>query len=609
MRDSHRVPHGGAPVTHSARHPWPLAWLALAFAAICAARAWLVNAQLAAVAGCSYCLLLPSLGHDAWLLAPAWAWLGIAAGVRSAPLRVFMLVPLLLALLALVADVAILATLGLRLYLFDVFKFGGEGAAIADFVAALWRSSGGIAVSVVVVGLVTSLSALWPRRRSPSLAFALLGMAGAAAVGVLFAGRLETPYVLGESALNLAELHQAQSVDRPYSHEFVQKLAERHTDAPLQCAAGLDRRPDVLVIAIESLSSYHSGLLGGPFDDLPRLDDFARRHTWFESFHANGFTTDHGLIALLTGQPPLPAPGRYSSLDVFRGFGEGEHSLPRAMQSAGYETAFFTTGDLGFLDKVPWLRSLGFDRQEGSESAFYAGWPRHAFNAAEDAALYLRLAQWMRTRDDTRPFFAFALTVQSHPPFVDPATRRLDEHAVMRNVDAALAGFLERLEAEGFFERGIVMVTGDHRSMTPLHREEFQRHGERAFARVPLIVAGRVDTPKGRIAAPFQQTDLLPSLRDLTGRESCTQAGQGRFLRADPRPPAWVLHVRGDRRNRIDAYFGATSASLVLDGDDSRWVGARPPQWRTVQDAVHRDRVRRGVVQTDVKALLELMGR
>ena len=77
--------------------------------------------------------------------------------------------------------------------------------------------------------------------------------------------------------------------------------------------------------------------------------------------------------------------------------------------------------------------------------------PRHGYAVArwiretsadvilvEDRALYLRPFDWMQARDASKPFFAFALTVQSHPPFVAHDSGALDEPAVFRATDAAL---------------------------------------------------------------------------------------------------------------------------------------------------------------------------
>jgi lipoteichoic acid synthase len=416
-------------------------------------------------------------------------------------------------------------------------------------------------------------------------------------------------YIMAESYLNLVELQQAQTVNRGYGEAFVQALAERDAALPKHCLAGQARRPNVVLLMVESLSSYQSALHGGPYDYTPRLDALAREHTWFDRFHANGFTTDHGLIALLAAELPVPSIGRYSSLEAFAGYGGRETSVVAPLRAAGYETAFFTTGDLGFLDKSPWLEALGFDRWEGAEHAFYQGWPRFGFGAADDRALYLRLLDFIGKRDASRPFFAAALTVQSHPPFVDRKSGVLDEEAVFRAVDAEIGRFADELQQRGFFDDGILLVTGDHRSMTPLRPEERAAHGTRAFARVPMVAIGATGLPRGRIDAPFQQTDLRASLADLVGSESCATAGEGRFLRADPQPPAWIAHVRGDARSRIDFYLGDEAGVLLLKGDDSEWSGARPAEWQAIADGIHRDRIRRGALDSDLGALVEILGR
>lgn len=592
-----RVPHLG------------LIWLALVLVISSALRAWLTATGLGASTECGYCLAGPVLGHDAWLLALGWGLLAIAASVQRPWLRTLLVLPVLALMLLMAADVAVLTTLDVRLYLLDVFKFGMEGAAVAGFMAALLRSSGAPWLVLAVLGLLLSFTALRPQPASRRLGRALGGCALGAVLAALLTRALDPAYIYAEAYLNLFELHFAQSVNAPYSPGFVRELAARKSELPLTCAAAQQRHPDVIVLAVESLSNYQSALHGGPLALTPELDAIARSNTWFSRFHANGFTTDEGLIALLTGRAPIPAIGRYRSLDAFAGFDDPRHSIAATLHSAGYSVNFFTTGDLGFLDKGPWLKALGFDHWEGAEQPFYEGWPRGGFNAAEDRALYLRLLDWIGNRDDSKPFLAFALTVQSHPPFINPETRRFDEPAVIQSIDREVGRFERELRARGFFEHGLLLITGDHRSMTPLHPEERAAHGDVAFALVPMVVVGKSGLPPGRVDLPFQQTDLLPSLADLVDDKVCTRADQGRFLRADPKPPEWILHARGDARSRVDVYFGDQRGALVLAGDDSHWVGTQPPQWRAIADEVHRDRIRRGALESDIEGLIEILGR
>src|SRR5690606_10433986 len=141
----------------------------------------------------------------------------------------------------------------------------------------------------------------------------------------------------------------------------------------------------------------------------------------------------------------------------------------------GYETAFFTGGSLGFLGKDRWTRAIGFDLAEGGESEHYADLPRGQFGSPPDAALLERFIGWLDQRQSGRPLFAGMLTVHTHPPFAVPGSGRLDEQAAFRHVDQLVAEFHSELERRGFFDNGLLIISGDHRSMTPLKPGERER--------------------------------------------------------------------------------------------------------------------------------------
>jgi arylsulfatase A-like enzyme len=184
------------------------------------------------------------------------------------------------------------------------------------------------------------------------------------------------------------------------------------------------------------------------------------------------------------------------------------------------------------------------------------------------------------------------LTVSTHPPYVDPRSNTIDPENAFKYVDGEIARFYRELKQRGFLDHGVLIVLGDHRTMTPLHEEEFAKWGDRAFSRVPFVVAGAVDMPKV-IDAPFQQTDIAPSIADFVGLESCTSSFVGHFLRAEPKAPDYVLHVRGDDRDRLDVYYGSGGVGeFRYDGDASGFRGAPPPNADEVAAwiDVHRDR-------------------
>jgi lipoteichoic acid synthase len=565
-----------------------IAWLVALFVL----RAVLVDAAFSPYVRCDGCFFTPSLAHDAALAASAVALFGIALLMRARWLRALPLLLLGGAMLIAAADVMVFKTLTHRLLWSDVFKFVREIGDVGEIGArSLQGSASWVAGALAVTGIAAWLLCLraLPDRRGATVA---LVMAALLALGGGLARHGDPNYVNANlSFQNVLEVNLAQSIDAPYGAAFV---AQMKALPPLAatCAPGQQRRPSVVLVMVESLSSYHSRRYGGALDAMPAVDALAEHGRWFADFHANGFTTDGGMIALFTGLAPIPVIGRYASMDAFAGYAERAQALPELLRDAGYDSAFFTTGDLGFVDKNRWLKDIGFDHFEGAESAFYAGRARGIFGAARDALLFDRFAEWYDARTDDRPFFAALLTVTTHPPFIDPESGVADEEGVFRQVDAAIAALHRHLAERGFFDDGILLVTGDHRAMTPLGADEYARHGERAFARVPLYAWG-TGLGSGRVDGLFQHSDLLPSLADLTRSVSCRHAGQGLLLRDPMVPAAFVLHARGMPRDHIDVYTGRGDGAVILAGDRSRWEGEKPPEWESIAAAVHLQRASR----------------
>jgi hypothetical protein len=135
--------------------------------------------------------------------------------------------------------------------------------------------------------------------------------------------------------------------------------------------------------------------------------------------------------------------------------------------------------------------------------------------------------------------------------------------------------------------------------MTPLFAQEQLKFGDSAMARVPMVIATKLSEKRGVVSDGFQQADLLPSLDNLLNAHSCRTGGQGWFLREDPVPPKYIVHARGDKRDRLDIYFKDSDGTpregnIILDGDASRWLGDKPDDWQQIMLRVASDRIDRG---------------
>lgn len=504
---------------------------------------------------------------------PLWAGLILLCALASRGPRWWMLLPMALAVLVVLLqliDLGVLLMLQHRLLLDEWGIYGGRLGTTLGVI----RQSEHLGLFVLLGGawLLASVLALAAR---PHRRWGSLGL-GVAALGLVAAMSSPNParsYVAANYIHNVLQLQWPQGVDQPYSAEFVAQLPA--APAASDCTPGANIALPIILVVVESLSAHWSGP-GAPASVTPRLDALVQRHAHVPDFMANGFTTDHGLIALLLAEAPVPPLRRYRSMSAFAGRLQPRISVPHALHQHGYHSAFLTTADLGFTQLGEWLQAIGYQTVEGMEAPFYASAPKRFFGAAEDEWLYRRARQWMAGAPT--PYLLTLLTVSSHPPFADPRDGSLGLPASLRYVDDSLADFIEGLEAEGFLERGIVIVVGDHRGMLPLTAEEYAAEGAQAYSRVPLWLFGPA-AAVGRGALPVrgQQMDLLPSLLALTQPQACAPAGHGRFLGPALREPAARLFVRGDARDLLDVYTAQGQHQIRWNGDASHWVDGREP--------------------------------
>lgn len=478
------------------------------------------------------------------------------------------------------ADVLVLKYFSLRMSYSDVAKFTTEWEVGRTVFAQLFPGASWLTYLILLLFMallfwfvVIDVRPMSPRGNLLALGVLCLWIGGS------FLGD-SGAYVHGWIFENFFEVNAGQGIAERYSEAYADRL-ERSADPVFSretCIPGLASKKNVVFVLWESLSMYHSNHASGLPTMAPQFDRIARDNTTYVNFFSNGFTTEAALIALLTGKvmyPPLIDydPASWDFGFSFIGFRDVEASLPALFYENGYTTLFMTTGDLRFLSKGYWLGKIGFDFIEGAEQSYYRSWPRGHFNAAPDEALYKRflgLAEVLRQR---QPYFAVLETVSTHQPFFDPYTRSSREEAVFAGADASLGRFYDELVRTDFFEDGVLVIAGDHRSMTGLRHEETALFGASAAARVPLVIAYGDGHPAKRIEAFAQQTDFIPAFEYLVAEESCTGPLHGNFLADPPIEPPMIQFPRGDDRDLVDVYKpDGTVATVRIDGDETRVV-------------------------------------
>ena len=274
--------------------------------------------------------------------------------------------------------------------------------------------------------------------------------------------------------------------------------------------------PNIIMVVMESLSAVDVPSIFPPSSGMmSEIDTLSRKGLLFTNVTANGTTSEFGAAAIFGGEPPIPFPGSTGNahLDFAR-----MPSVLKEYNARGYSSTLITTGDLSFLSQGEFARSVGFSDVIGrDDTARFRTSPRFALNSPPDHALYDEAIDHLdeRTKEPGHPFFLSLLTTSSHPPWKDPLARGNTESNVWNYVSGELERFVDTLETRHFFDRGILIITGDHRKYKIVSNDELAEFGLEARYRIPLLIIGDGFPAGVRSSIPLQQSDLLPKLFEL----------------------------------------------------------------------------------------------
>lgn len=271
-------------------------------------------------------------------------------------------------------------------------------------------------------------------------------------------------------------------------------------------------RPNVLLIVWESFTARAVERLGGVRGATPEFERLADSGLLFTNLYAAGDRTEKGLAALLSGAPTVPnasilkVPSKTRSLPM----------LSRDLHDAGYATAFYYGGELGFANLKGFALEGRFDRIVGKYD-FPAGSRTSKWGAHDEAAAERVLTDLRNTRE---PFFTTWLTLSSHEPFDVPGAARItgaDGESRFLNslayTDRVVGGLLRRAAREPWWERTLVIIVSDHSKK--LERTDADRPYKSAASwyHIPMLWTGGALARRGAVVdAIMSQTDLTPTI-------------------------------------------------------------------------------------------------
>lgn len=246
-------------------------------------------------------------------------------------------------------------------------------------------------------------------------------------------------------------------------------------------------RPNVVLFILESFTADVVESLGGEKGVTPNLDTIIQHGLLFDNIYAQGFRTDQGLAAVISGFPAQPnfsiimQPEKYKHL----------HFLPEKMAANGYQTAFFYGGEAAFANMKAYLLQSGItqitDKNDFPSDEMNAKWGAHDGFVFQKAAVALN--------HEKAPFFAIVLSLSSHEPFEVPMESRFpgnDFPSLFKNAcaytDLSLGAFFESAKNEPWYANTLFIFVADHGHILPRNRNP----REPARFHIPIIFYGEV---------------------------------------------------------------------------------------------------------------------
>lgn len=278
----------------------------------------------------------------------------------------------------------------------------------------------------------------------------------------------------------------------------------RETEPPL----------NFLVLQLETFRAVDMKLFNAdlPVAPTPFLDQLgsSANSAYWPRFYCNGIPTVYTFMTLHTGMLP------HSTKRVATAFSDAPiEATPDILRKKGYHTAFFSGPDPDWDNERQWLNR----------------WYDHVmFNPAhgeKDRPLFREAAAYLKEKGTgIEPFYTTVVSITNHVPFRSPEpelnlnnSRIMAErvHNTMRYTDDVVREFYDAIKGEPWFERTVLIITGDH-GYDLGDRGVFIGHSNlrHECTWVPLIVHGNWHgLPRGPQTTVGSHIDIPPTVLDL----------------------------------------------------------------------------------------------
>lgn len=274
--------------------------------------------------------------------------------------------------------------------------------------------------------------------------------------------------------------------------------------------AGPEKKLNVVLISVESLSADYLGSFGNPKGLTPQLDALAAQSLLFTRLYATGTRTVRGLEALALSLPPTPGHSV-----VKRPNNENLYTVGEVFAEKGYEPLYLY-GGYGYFDNMQaFFGGNGYTVIDRSAIPSADIHYENIWGVADEDLFTLTLRELDARHAARKPFFAHVMTTTNHRPYTYPAGRidippATGADGAVKYTDWAIGDFIARARQKPWFADTVFVIVADHcaaaRGKTDLPLDRFH---------IPMLIYAPGHIAPARIDTIASQIDVAPTLLGL----------------------------------------------------------------------------------------------
>lgn len=225
---------------------------------------------------------------------------------------------------------------------------------------------------------------------------------------------------------------------------------------------GAERRKNVMLVVMESMSAEYMGTFGNKDGLTPNLDRLAKEGLLFSDLYATGTRTVRGLEAVTLSIPPTPGQSI-----IRRPENENLFSLGFIFQDRGYDTKFIY-GGYGYFDNMnAYFAGNGFgiiDRNGMSEDEIQFA---NVWGICDEDMFARAIREADRSVAAGKPFMHLIMTTSNHRPYTYPEGKidipsRKGRIGGVKYADYSVGKLIEDAKKKPWFKDTAFIFVADH---------------------------------------------------------------------------------------------------------------------------------------------------